>query len=74
MNQGVAEELHGSISPLICSTDGVLHHEYVANQKQLTSQLSTKWEKPYSIVMGWMKRRTQFTIFNLVYLWLQGFR
>ena len=31
----VAEKLRGSIAPLVCSTDGVLHHEYVAYQKRL---------------------------------------
>ena len=33
-----AEELRGSFTPLVCSTDAVLHHEYSAYQKRLTSR------------------------------------
>ena len=31
--QRVVEELRGSIMPLVCSTDDVLHHEYTAYQR-----------------------------------------
>ncbi len=70
----VAEELRGSITPLVCSTDGVLHREYVAYQKRLAGRLATKWQKPFSAVMGWVRVRTQFAIFRAVDLRLRGTR
>ena len=60
------EELRASITPLVCSTDGALHREYDAFQKRLASRLAEKWDKPYSVVRGWVKTKTQFAIMHQV--------
>ena len=70
----VAEELRASFTPLVCSTDGVLHREYSAYQKRLACRLASKWQKPFSVVMGWVRVRTQFVIFRAVDLRLRGTR
>ncbi len=70
----IAEELRGSITPLICSTDCVLHIEYAAFQKRLASRLAAKWDRPYSSVMAWVRVRTQFAIIRAVDLRLRGSR
>ena len=72
--RSAAEELRGTFTPLVCSTDGVLHREYRAYQTRLASKLATKWQKPYSLVMGWVKLRMQFAIFRAVDLRLRGTR
>ena len=69
-----AEELRASITPLVCSTDGALHREYDAFQKRLASRLAEKWDKPYSVVRGWVKTKTQFAIIRSVDLRLRGTR
>ena len=62
-----AEELRGSFTPLVCSTDAVLHSEYSAYQKRLASRLAAKWEwkwkweKSFSAMMAWVLVRTQFS-------------
>ena len=69
-----AEELRGTFTPLVCSTDGVLHREYHAYQIRLASKLATKWQRPYSVVMNWVKLRMQFAVFRAVDLRLRGTR
>ena len=70
----IAEELRGTITPLVCSTDCVLHAEYASFQRRLASQLAAKWDKPYSVVMAWVRTRTQFSIIRAVDLRLRGTR
>ena len=72
--KSAAEELRGSFTPLVCSTDAVLHREYASYQKRLASRLASKWEKPYSVVMTWFRGRTQFAGFSTVNLRLRGSR
>ena len=72
--QHIAEELRGSNMPLICSTDCVLHTEYAAYQRRLAQRLAAKWGKPYSVVMAWIRVRTQFAIIRAVGLRLRGSR
>ena len=69
-----AEGLRGTFTPLVCSTDGVLHREYRAYQIRLASRLATKWQRPYSVVMKWVKLRMQFAVFRAVDLRLRGTR
>lgn len=69
-----AEELRGSFTPLVCSTDGALHREYNSYLKRVANRLATKWKKPYSQLMGWVKTRTQFALIRAVDLRLRGTR
>ena len=69
-----AEEVRGLFTPLVCSTDGALHREYAAYLKRLAFCLSSKWEKPYAQVMGWVRIRTQFAILRAVDLRSRGTR
>ena len=50
--QGLAEELRASFTPLICSTEGVLHVEHLTYLKRLACKLAMKWQRKYSVVMG----------------------
>ena len=68
------EELRASITPPVCSTDGALYRKYDAFQKRLASRLAEKWDKPYSVVRGWVKTKTQFAIIRSVDLRLRGTR
>ena len=69
-----SEDLHGSFTPLVCSTNGVLHHEYASYQKRLAGCLARKWDKPFSIIMAWVRIRNQFAVFHAVDLRLRGSR
>lgn len=69
-----AEELRSSFTPLVCSTDGVLHTEYTALLRRVATQLANKWQRPYAMVMAWVKARTQFAIIRAVDLRLRGSR
>ena len=40
----------------------------------LASRLATKWQRPYSVVMKWVKLRMQFAVFRAVDLRLRGTR
>ena len=52
-----AEEVQGSFTPLVCSTDGALHREYAPYLKRLAFCLSSKWEKTYAQVIAPLGRR-----------------
>ena len=67
----LAVELRASFTLLISSTDCVLHAEYSACQKRLAFKLSAKWQQPYSVIMAWVRVRTQFAIIRAVGLWCE---
>ena len=69
-----AEDIRGSFTPLICSTDGVPHKEYEAFQRRTSEVLAAKWMKPYSRVIGWMRVQSQLSIIRAVSLRLRGKR
>ena len=68
------KDLRGSITPLVCSTDGVGHRENAAFRKRLAARLATKWEKPLPHVLNWVRVRRQFAIIRAVDLRLRGTR
>ena len=70
----VTKELCDTFIPLVCCTDGVLHWKYRAYQICPASKLATKWQRPYSVVMNWVKLRMQFAVFRAVDLRLPGTR
>ena len=67
-----SEELRASFTPLVCSTDAVIHLEYATCQRHLASQLANKWDKSYTAVMSWVRIWTQFAIIRAVDLRLRG--
>ena len=72
--QHVIEDLRGSFTPLVCSTDAVLHIEYRAYQSRLALRLALKREQPYSKTMAWVRIPQQFAIIRAVDLRLGGAR
>lgn len=69
-----AEDVRGSFTPLICSTEGVLHKEYSAFQKRSSEILAQKWGKPYSEVIGWLRVQSQISVIRAVSMRLRGTR
>lgn len=69
-----AEEVRASFTPLICSTDGAVHQEYGAYHKRLACRLSIKWQRPYSVMIGWVRVQSQFSIIRAVSMRIRGTR
>lgn len=69
-----AEDIRGGFTPLICSTEGVLHKEYSTFQKRIGETLARKWKKPYCHVIGWLRVQCQLSIIRAVSLRLRGTR
>ena len=57
-----AESRRASFTPFVVSVDGVFGREATCFLKRVAERLSFIWNKPYSIVMGWVKVRLQFAI------------
>ena len=51
-----------SFTPLRFSVDGMIGTEANFFLHQLADKLSSKWEKPYSLVMSWVHVRLSFVI------------
>ena len=69
-----AESRRASFTPFVVSFDGVFGREVTCFLKRVAERLSFIWNKPYSIVMGWVKVRLQFAILRATNLCLRGSR
>ena len=67
-------ERNVSFTPLVTSVDGALGDEFNAFMKRLAHGLSSKWERPYARVMGWVRCRMSFAILRATNLCVRGTR
>ena len=65
---------HGAFTPLVFTTTGSMGREGTTFYKRLADMLSHKQEKPYSVVMGWLRCRLSFTILRSSIMSLRGTR
>ena len=61
-----------SFTPFVVSCDGLLGREAELLLKRLSELLSTKWEKPYSVVHCFVKTRISFAIIRATNYCLRG--
>ena len=66
--QHAHEVEHGVFTPLVLSATGEMGREAATFYKRLTDRISTKEQKPYSVVMGWICCRLSFAIIRLAIL------
>jgi hypothetical protein len=61
-------------TPFVVSTDGLLGKEAACVLKELSTRLAKKWEKPYSVVRGYVNARMSIAIVRATHLCLRGSR
>ena len=61
-------------TPFVVSTDGLIGKEAASLLKKLSTLLSEKWEKPYSVVRGYVNARMSIAIVRATHLCLRGSR
>ena len=62
-----------SFTPLCVSVDGLLGNEAAFFIRRLANSLSAKWEKPFSVVMGWVRAHLAFAILHATMVCVRGF-
>ena len=70
----VCQERHMSFTPLVVSVDGMLAPEFVSFLRRIGEALSTKWKKPYSKTMNWVKCRLSFAVLRASSVCFRGTR
>ena len=73
-NQRIQNVMHGVFTPLVFTTTGSMGREGTTFYKHLADMLSHKQEKPYSVVMGWLRCRLSFAILRSSIMCLRGTR
>ena len=73
-NQRIQNVEHGVFTPLVFTTTGSMGREGTTFYKRLADMLSHKQEKPYSVVMGWLRCRLSFAILRSSIMCLRGTR
>jgi hypothetical protein len=61
-------------TPFVVSTDGLLGREAAELLKRLSLRLAEKWERPYSVVRGFVNARMSIAIVRATHLCLRGSR
>jgi hypothetical protein len=61
-------------TPFVVSTDGLLGREATELLKRLSLRLADKWQRPYSVVRGFVNARISIAICRATHLCLRGSR
>ena len=61
-----------TFTSLCVSVDGMLGFEAEFCIKRLSDSLTAKWERPYSVVMRWIRARLSFAILQAALLCVHG--
>jgi hypothetical protein len=61
-------------TPFVVSSDGLIGKEAKTLLKKLSSLLADKWEKPYSVVCGYVNAQMSIAIVRATHLCLRGSR
>lgn len=69
-----AEDIRASFTPMVCTTDCVMHREFKKVLSRIAFLLSEKSQKPFSRVQNWILTQTQFSIIRAVGTRLRGTR
>ena len=65
------EDRRAVFTPLCVSVDSLFRNEAEHFVKRIGQSLSTKWEKSYSQVIGWIRARLSFAILRATILCLR---
>ena len=61
-------------TPLCVSVDGMLSAETEFFLKRISDYLAVKWERPFGVIMGWIRARLSFAILRATMLCVRGSR
>ena len=73
-NRRVLEIEHGSFTPLVFGSNGAMGRECAIYHKLLAQKISLKEDKPYSIVMSWIRTKLSISLIKSALLCLRGSR
>ena len=68
------QDQRATFTPLCVSVDDMLGSEAEFFVKRLGDFLAARWERPYSVVMGWVRARLSFAILPAALLCVCGSR
>ena len=72
--QCIREIEHGVFTPLVFSTTGGIGREATTFYKRLADLISCKRDKPYSVIMGWLRCKLSFAAVRSLILCIRGSR
>jgi hypothetical protein len=61
-------------TPFVCSTNGMLGQKAKTFAKRLSTKLASKWQRPYSLVCGYVNAPLSIAIVQATHLCLRGSR
>ena len=68
----VCEVEHASFTPLVMSATGGMAREATVFYKRLASCLASKWDKPYSSTLHWLRCRVTFSLLRSAICCIRG--
>jgi len=68
------QDWHATFTPLCVSVDGMLSSEAEFFVRRMSAFLAAKWERPYSVMIGWVRAHLSFAILRGALLCVRGSR